>query len=386
MMNVVTRFLPFVVKQVARHRTRSALTSAGVAVAMFLYCGVEAMQQGAETVTRAGAAETTLIVYRKDRFCPFTSRMPQSYEQEIAAMDGVAGVIPMQITVNNCRTSLDVVTFRGVPQDDFVAEYEPDLTMIEGSADEWTARSDAALLGETLARRRGLSVGDRFDAAGITVYVAGIFRSDDPRHHNVAYVHLDFLQFASGSRSGGLVTQFNVRVADPARLDAVAAAIDEYFAAAQEPTHTRSEQAFVAQAVSDILEIVSFTRWLGLGCLAGVLALVANAIVLAVQDRIREHAILQTLGFRGSAIAGLIVAEGAMLSIAGGVIGSIIAVAVLRWGRFALSVEGHSVPIEASLGVLASGIVISMVLGTVAGLLPAWQAGRRSIVECFRAV
>jgi putative ABC transport system permease protein len=49
--------------------------------------------------------------------------------------------------------------------------------------------------------------------------VAGVIRSDEPQDQNVAYVHLDFLQFASGSRSGGIVTQFNVRVDDPSQLE-----------------------------------------------------------------------------------------------------------------------------------------------------------------------
>ena len=39
-----------------------------------------------------------------------------------------------------------------------------------------------------------------------------------------------------------------------------------------------------------MIEIAGFMKWLGLGCLLAVLALVANAIVLSVQDRVREHA------------------------------------------------------------------------------------------------
>src|SRR6185369_9062735 len=101
--------------------------------------------------------------------------------------------VPTKIVVNNCRTSLDVVTFRGVPEEKFVASYGSSLQVIDGSIDDWRRRTDAALLGETLAARRGLKVGDRFDAAGVTVYVAGIARSDEPQDRNVAYVHLDFL-------------------------------------------------------------------------------------------------------------------------------------------------------------------------------------------------
>ena len=61
--------------------------------------------------------------------------------------------------------------------------------------------------------------------------------------------------------------------------------IDEEFRHEAEPTQTRPERAFVAQAGSDIVEIVGFTRYLGWGCLAAVLALVANAIVLSVVEQ-----------------------------------------------------------------------------------------------------
>jgi len=380
------RFLPLVLKQVVRQRTRTLLTVAGVAVAMFLFSVVQAMQAGVRAATEQNAADTTLVVYRKDRWCPFASRLPESYVSQIARLPGVAGVVPIKIVVSNCRASLDVVTFRGVPDEQFVAVFGPHVRVRADSLAEWRRRSDAALIGATLAARRGLKVGDRFTSAGITAYVAGIIDSDEPQHDNVAYVHLPFLQFAAGSRAGGIVTQFNVRVTDPAQLEPVAKAIDELFQADQEPTVTSPEKAFIARAASDVIEIVGFMGWLGWGCLAAVLALIANAIVLSVRDRIREHAVLQTLGFRGALIARLIVTEGLVLSLIGGAVGSIVALVVLRWGRFALSVDGLSISVATDLWVFASGLGLAGALGVLAGLVPAWQAGRREIVECFRAV
>jgi putative ABC transport system permease protein len=380
------KFVPLILKQVGRQRARSLLTLGGVAVAMFLFSAVQAMQDGVRTATQVNATDTTLVVYRKDRYCPFSSRMPQSYEQRIAALPGVASVVPVKIVVNNCRTSLDVVTFRGVPREQFVETYAGDLQVVAGSLEEWQRRSDAALLGETLAARRGLKVGDRFEAAGITVFVAGVIRSDEPQHDNVAYVHLDFLQYASGSRSGGIVTQFNVKVTDPNRMEAVARAVDTMFAIDQEPTQTSPEKAFVARVAKDVIEIAGFLRWLGWGCLVAVLALVGNAIILSVQDRIREHAVLQTLGYKGHLIARLIVGEGLVLSLVGGLLGGTASLIALAWGQFALSVDGLSIPFQASAGTFLVGLAVASALGILAGLVPAWQASRRDIVSCFRAV
>src|SRR5687768_5568076 len=326
------KFLPLVWKQVTRHRTRTLLTVGGVATAMFLFTAVQAMQAGVREATETTAKDTTLVVYRQNRFCPATSRLPEYYGDRIAKVPHVASVIPMQIVVNNCRTSLDVVTFRGVPEDDFTSTYAPRFRVLDGSIDSWKSRTDAALLGETLASRRGLKSGDRFDAAGVTVFVAGVVRSDEPQDQNVAYVHLQFLQRATGNRKLGVVTQFNVKVDDPARLEEVAKAIDAEFARDPDPTSTSAEKAFVARAAADVVGIVNFTRWLGWGCLAAVLALVGNAIVLSVQDRIREHAVLQTLGYSGSLIARLIVIEGLTLGLIGGVIGTLGAIALVRFG------------------------------------------------------
>ncbi|HLL89541.1 MAG TPA: ABC transporter permease [Tepidisphaeraceae bacterium] len=380
------KFLPLVLKQVTRRRVRSTLTVLGVAAAMFLFCAVQAMQAGVREATAATAKETTLVVYRQNRYCPFTSRLPQHYEQRIAALPGVASVVPVQVVVNNCRTSLDVVTFRGVPEEKLAAAFGRQFTVLSGSVAEWQRRTDAALLGEQLAARRGLRAGDRFEAAGVAVTVAGVIRSDRAQDQNVAYVHLPFLQRSAGLRKAGVVTQFNATVDDPAKLDEVAEAIDAEFAKDPDPTSTSSEQAFVARAAQDILRIVAFTRWLGWGCLAAVLALVGNAIVLGVQERVREHAVLQTLGFNGSLIAKLIVAEGLIVGILGGAVGTLAAVAVIRWGRFSLTTEGLSVPVVASATVVVVGLALSAALGVVAGLVPAWQASRREITQCFRAV
>ncbi|HYE02655.1 MAG TPA: ABC transporter permease [Phycisphaerales bacterium] len=379
------RHMPLVLKQVWRQRTRSLLTVLGVAVAMFLFASVQAMDRGVTRATSATRADTVLVVYRENRYCPFSSRLPEHYLQRIARLPGVASVVPMKIVVNNCRASLDVITFRGVPAEGF-RQYARAMTFLDGSFEKFEARGDAAVIGEALARRRGFRVGDGFDAAGITVNVAGIIRSDEPQDENVAYVHLGFLQRANERNQEGIVTQFNVRVTDAALLPQVARAIDEEFQDDQDPTHTRTEKAFVEAAARDVVEIVRFTRWLGWGCLAAVLALVGNAIVLSVQDRVKEHAIMQTLGFGRGLLARLIVAEGLVLGLIGGSLGTAGACALLWLRPVSFSTEGINLTVSAPPGLLAAGVVGSAVLGALAGLVPAWQASRREIAACFRAV
>lgn len=386
-MSQLIRLFPFIFKQIVRNRIRSLLTICGIAVAMFLFTFVDAMRTGVLAATTENANDATLVVYRENRYCPFTSRLPQYYSDRIDRVEGVANVVPLQIMVNNCRASLDVVTFRGVPNADLEQALEPGWSITDGSLEQWRHRSDAALVGESLAQRRGIKVGDRFTASGMSVFVAGILETDAPQDRNVAWVQLPFLQESMRrGGTGGTVTQFNVRVEDPMQMDAVADAIDAEFAHDEHPTTTRSEKAFVGRAARDIIEIVGFASWLGWGALATVFALVANAIALAMRDRIRDHAVLQTLGYTGGLIGAMVIIEGATLGAIGGTIGTLGAWALARLGRFSMTMEGLNLEISANPTLLLIGLALSLALGVLAGAVPAWRVARRDIAQCFRAV
>jgi putative ABC transport system permease protein len=369
-------------KQAWRHRIRSVLTLLGVGVGMFLYTGVSTMQSALARVTGQTAAETTLVVYRENRYCPSTSRLPEHYLGQIRRIEGVAEAIPVQVAVNNCGASLDVIAFRGVPAD-LLRSYHGDLELVAGSIEAWTGRSDAALVGEHFAARRNLRPGDTFEAVGVRVVVLGIVRSPHPQDNNVAYVHLPFLQQAS--RVGlGTVTQFNVRVTSSDRLEAVAAEIDALFASDAAPTVTRPETAFFAATARDMVEMIAFTRWLGLGAVLGVLGLIANALLLAARSRVKEGAILQTVGYPRRAIGLLVLFEGALLGLAGGLVGSLGAALFLGWRRFTFGSEGLTLGLAPSPGVTVSAVLVALVIALLASAWPAYEAARRPIVESLR--
>lgn len=369
-------------KQLTRHRLRTALTVLGVAAGMFLFTAVETMQRSLAQATETTASDTTLVVYRENRFCPSTSRLPEFYHDEIRRIDGVREVIPIQVVVNNCSTSLDIVTFRGVP-DGMLTEYAPEIEVIEGSVEAWNQRDDGALIGEVFARRRGLSPGDQFDAAGVTVHVSGVLRSPFPQDNNVAYVNLPFLQQAS--KVGlGVVTQFNVRVESSDDLDRVAEAIDERFRSDQQPTSTRPEKAFFAESARELIQIIGFTRWLGLGAVVAVGGLVANAVMLVVRGRVRENAVLRTLGYPARAIAWLVMSEGGLLGLMGGAVGVLMAVGFLRWQALTIGNEGQTLAIQPDMAVVWVGLTAALLLGLAASVWPAWKAMRQPIIDNLR--
>jgi putative ABC transport system permease protein len=372
-------------RMLARNRTRAMLAIGGIAVAVFLLCSERAMHAGVREATETNDRDTRLIVYRANRFCPFTSRIPERYAEDILDIPGVRSAVPMQIVVSNCRASLDVVVFRGVRGDDAARTLASRLRFIEGSIEAFRSRGDGALVGSALAERRRLKAGDRFASAGVTVTVMGIVEADGPQDRNACFVQLPFLQAAAGGVQGGEVTQFEVEVDDPRRLDEVARAIDARFAADISPTSTRAEKAFVARAAEDLVAIAHFAGWIGFGALAAVFALVANAIVLSLEGRAREIAVLQSIGFRAGAVAWSIVVEGAALAAIGSAIGAGLAALVLAYGRFGLGAEGVMIEFRPSLAASLLATAAAIAVGLIAGIVPALSAARRSIVEGLRS-
>lgn len=375
--------IPLAAKQLARNRLRAGLTAAGIAVGMFVFAAVESMQAAVARATSVGAEDVTLVVYRENRYCPAASRLPLYYEDEIRRVPGVREVIPIQITVNNCGASLDIVTFRGVPPDRLM-RFAPEMRIIAGSLEDWKRTDDGALIGATFAKRRGLKPGDAFSAAGVRVRISGILTSPNLQDNDVAYVHLPFLQQAS-RRGLGEVTQFNVRVDDPANLQAVADAIDERFRSAPEPTRTTPEKAFFAQAARELIELTGFTRWIGLGAIAAVLGLIANAVLLAVRGRVREVAVLQTLGYTSGAIAWVVLVEGMLLGVAGGAVGVGSAWLALNASRISFGNEGQVLALTADAALLGQGLALALLLGALAALAPALIAARNPIVSSLRS-
>ena len=372
-------------RMLARHRVRAALAILGIGVAVFLLCAERALHAGVREATETNDRDTRLIVYRANRFCPFTSRIPERYADSIAEIPGVRSVVPMQIVVSNCRASLDVVVFRGVRAQDAERALAPRLRFLEGSMQAFLSRGDGALIGSALAERRRLKAGDRFASAGVIVTVMGIVEAEGAQDRNACFVQLPFLQSATGRIQGGEVTQFEVEVDDPRRMEEVARTIDERFASDVSPTSTRAEKAFVARAAEDLVTIARFAGWVGIAALAAVFALVANAIVLSLEGRLREVALLQSMGFRATHVAWCIVTEGVALAAAGSLVGAGAAYAVLLLGRFGVGAEGVMVEFRPSLSAALAATLAAVLVGLAAGAIPAISAARRSVVEGLRS-
>jgi putative ABC transport system permease protein len=380
----VWKFAPYVLKNLWRHGARTALTVSGSAVALFVFCFVGAVQQGLAQLTQGSQAERTLIVFQANRYCPSTSRLPEDYTPQVAKVPGVQDVVPIKVFMNNCRASLDLVVFHGIPPEKLRTARE--LRLIAGDWDEFEKRRDAALVGQALARRRGLSIGQRFSIGEVTVVIAGIYTAASAAEESFLYTHLEFLQRTRGLNSVGTVTQLEVRVAQGADPQALCRAIDSGFRSGRVQTDTRPKGVFQQSAIGDLAELIGFAHYLAYACIGLVLALVGTTTVMAVQDRVREYAVLQTLGFSEVRIFGLVLAESVLVGLLGGVLGIGSASAALAWTGLAIGTEGVTIAFAPSVSLAATGLAVSLAVGAVAGMFPAWQAARANIVASLRYI
>ena len=374
--------LTYVLKTLWRHRTRTLLTVTGAAVAMFVFCFVGAVQEGLQRLTTGADADRSLIVFQENRFCPTSSRLPQDYARTIKEVRGVRDVMPIQVWTNNCRASLDIVVFNGAAPDQIQATRP--VKLVAGSWTAFGSRRDAAIVGRNVAQRRRLNVGDQFSIGDLSVNVAGVFRSTVPSEENLIYTSLEFLQYTRGLDAVGLVTQHEVLLTDNADPDLVASEIDEVLRAGPVATTTRRKGAFQASTLSDLVDLIGFAHWLGYACVGLVLSLVATTTVMSVQDRIKEYAVLQTIGVRPMRAMRLVLAESTILCVVGGIAGTGIALSLLAVGGFAIGAEGATIAFRPSWWLAGSGTAVSLAVGVIAGLAPAIQAATVPIVDALR--
>lgn len=377
------RFAMLTARNLRRRPLRTLLTLLGVASAMLLFVLVESLSAGLDAALSGSEAARTLIVYRQNRYCPQTSFLPERYQRLIADVPGVESVLPVKVFLSNCRASLDIVVFQGAP----VAELlrARDLEIVAGDTARFERERDGALVGREFAARRGLEPGDRFRFGGIDVNVAGVFRSSEPVEEGVVLTHLEFLQRAGPIDKLGTVTQFEVKIDAAERAQAIAREIDERLRTAEEPTDTRPVLAFLETATRDLREILRFGRWLALACVAVVLALVANTVIMSVQERVKEFGVFRTLGYRSGRIVALVLCEASLIGAAGAVLGLGAAFAIIRSAHLSIGSEGVPVAFLLSAAVVAKGALAALGAALLAALLPAWQAGRREIVAALRS-
>ena len=76
--------------------------------------------------------------------------------------------------------------------------------------------------------------------------------------------------------------------------------------------------------------------------------------------------------------------ESLLLSLAGGIVGVVIAMFTLTLSRLSIGAEAVMIAFIGSPRLALMGVLVAMLAGLLAGLLPAWHAARTEIVPALR--
>ena len=379
------KFLVFAFKSLSRNPVRATLTLLGVGVAMFLFTGVVAFDQGMQRMLANSAGDDTLVVFDKYQGCPPLSKLPISYEAQVAELSGVAETTPTLFLLSACSRATDLVAIHGIEPEKFRRFRK--IVIPEEQYRAFSQERAAAIVGEKVARTYGWRIGQAVTLqklGDISFTVRGIFRAPGSSLENAILVDLAYLQFATNQT--GKMTLLLVKVSDPAGAGAVAERVDALFSSSASPTKTTLERSFISSAISGVTGIVEFSRWLGYVALGIILVGVGNSLAMTIRDRTREFAILKTLGFRRPQVLRLVIFEAVLSSLFGGALGAGLAWLAVNRSNLSLSVEGFTIAPYVTLELALLAVALAGVLGTVAAVLPAINASRLKIVQALREV
>ena len=167
---------------------------------------------------------------------------------------------------------------------------------------------------------------------------------------------------------------------------AVTTAVDHLLGAQASPENpaevTVSQPSAALTAQADAKGALD-TLFLGLGAVALLVGAigVANIMIISVLERRQEIGLRRALGATRGQIRAQFLAEAIMLSLAGGAVGVIAGAAATAWFAHAHAEEAV-IPLDAWVGGLAAAIVI----GALAGLLPAIRAARLSPTQALWSI
>jgi putative ABC transport system permease protein len=308
----------------------------------------------------------------------------------IAALHGADGArVPLAsgeiyATVNLPRRRDGVragLPLRGVSADAF--RVWPEIGMVAGRRFQ-PGRFEVMVGAGAAGVFAGLDVGDTLSVKGVDLQVVGHFEADGGATESEAWMDVDVM--AGAFRRGPFLQSVRARLAEPAALDVLRAAVD----GDRRLSSTVLRETDYYQAHSDsstrLMRLLAAAAGsiMALGAVCGAL----NALHAAVLARAREIAVLRAIGFSGVAVAVSVLAEALVLCLAGAVLGC--AAGWLVFDGMAASSTGATFSevafrFDVTPKLLLGGVLVAAAIGLCGAVLPAARAARQRVVDGLRA-
>ena len=380
------KFLPFIFRNLFRKKTRTALTVGSIAVALFLFGLLVAI----ETALNAGvdvAGVDRLIVRNKTSLI---MPLPLAYQERLRQIDHVNeatfatwfGGIYQEPKNFFPQFAIDTETYRTL---------FPEFVIPDDQWQAFLADQEGAVVGKLTADRFGWKVGDRIPIQGtiwtgtwdfnIRAIYEGSRGGDDESQFWFQWKYLE--ERRQTSFGGGTVGWYTVKIDDPDNAVAVSKAIDDRFANSAWETSTETEAAFAAGFAKQIGNIRMLIMSIGSVVLFTLLLVTGNTMAMAVRERVPELGVLKTLGFGDKTVLFMVLSESLVIAAVGGALGLGLAKLFTMRG----DPTGGMLPVfHLSSGDMVLGATIALVVGLVAGSIPALTAMNLRIVDALRRV
>ena len=364
---------------------RTTFTFGSVTLAFVVYGLIAAFDNGLLRRTESVSEEVRLVSVERSSFL---NMLPTHYRSRIEALEGVHAVSFM--TTFAGRYAADERSFAqyAVHASSFPQVF-PELVLDAEALARWQMTRNGAIIGRALADRYGWSVGDRIPltsgiynntAGGAWEFtIQGIYEADDASvDESRLFFHHEYLE-AAAHWGRDLARMFVVAIADGVDATDLIQLIDDEFRNSPSETQTTTETAFVRSMVNRIGDfgaaVVSAT-----GALFFVVVIVvANVVSLSVHERLREYALVSTLGFGNASIVCLVGATPLLLCCSASVAGIFIARVLLQYINSVELTGLTSMYLDAFDYVRTAMWTVILVLVSIA--IPAVSALRSSFVS-----
>ncbi len=372
-----------------RKKLRTALTLLSIVVAFLLFGFLAAIKQALTGGGVTMAGQSRLFVRHRVSLIQF---LPQSYKTEMERIPGVAAATS-QTWFGGVYQAFPKSFFMQVPVDpeEFLQMY-PEIVLPADQRQAWLRTRTGAIVGRSIAKQFNWKVGQKVPIRsnifakkdGNYTWEFDIVGIYDGREKNTDTTSLFFRYdyFDEGRTLGeGEVGWYLIQVKDPSQAAEVAKRVDARFENSSAETKTEPEAAMIQSFVSQMGNIPLITTLIGGAVFFTILLVAGNTMSQAIRERIGELGAMKAIGFTNRQVLAFVMAEACLVAVLGGVLGLGLAWLVASGGD---PTHGRLPQFGLPARDLLVGLGLSVALGLVTGIFPAWQATRLRVADALR--
>ena len=221
-------------------------------------------------------------------------------------------------------------------------------------------------------------VGDTLKIGARIFQIVGIYETGSMFLDVIIVMDIDMARTVLGE-ADDKVSSFYVEAADSSEIDAVAQRIEETID--QPRLDARSMTEFAANFGMLMGQLNTFLLMtVSLALLVGVVGII-NTMLMSTTERFSEFGVLRTNGWSRGNVLALVTIESAYLGLLAGLIGC---VAAFVGTQVVNQFIGGGLQLAFHPSLVLLGLGLSVVMGTLGGLYPAWKASRLVPMDAIR--